>query len=396
MKTRTIWGLPKEVKFCKKCVISNQRPSSVVETHNFKDSPHPTIAFDKDGVCDACNYAYLKQEVINWKEREKELKKLLNKYRSRDGSWDCIVPGSGGKDSVLASGLLKYKYGMHPLTVTWPPHIYTEVGWNNFQKWIAAGFDNISFSPNGHVHRILTRLAFLNLGHPFQPFIIGQKNMPLNLAVKYKIPLIFYGEPEAEYGNKKEEAASSVKKMPIGSVEKYFGGVHIDELRKYGIAKSDLQPYLLPSKKDFDDCRVDFRYLGYYIKWIPQEAYYYSVKHTGFEPNPDGRTEGTYSKYNSIDDKMDGFHYYTIYTKFGIGRASYEASQEIRSGHLTREEGVALVHRYDGEFPKKYFKEVLDYMNITEKQFWETIDNFRPPHLWEKHKGKWRLKYRVE
>lgn len=390
-----IWGLPLDVKFCKKCVISNQRPSSVVETHNAKNSLHPTIAFDKNGICDACNYAYLKHNVINWKEREQKLKILLNNYRSKDGSWDCIVPGSGGKDSVFASHLLKYKYGMHPLTVTWPPHIYTNIGWRNFQNWIKAGFDNLTLTPNGKVHRILTKLAFLNLCHPFQPFIIGQKNLPLQIAVKYKIPLVFYGEPEAEYGNKKEEADSPIKKMPIGSSEAYFGGIHINDLPKYGVEQSDLQPYLLPSKNEFNKTGVDFRYLGYYIKWIPQEAYYYSVRHSGFEPNPDGRTEGTYSKYNSIDDQVDGFHFYTIYIKFGIGRTTYEASQEIRSGHLTREEGVTLVHRFDGEFPKKYFKDFIEYMDITEKTFWQTLDRYRPPHLWEKYKGKWRLKHRV-
>ena len=177
------WGLPLDVKFCKKCVISNQRPSSVVETANFKDSPHPTIIFDDNGVCDACNYARMKNQVIDWKKREQELIKLLNIYRSRDGSYDCLVPGSGGKDSIFASHLLKYKYDMHPLTVTWPPHVYTDVGWRNFNHWIAAGFDNVTFHPNGGVHRILTKLAFLNLCHPFQPFIIGQKNLALHMAV---------------------------------------------------------------------------------------------------------------------------------------------------------------------------------------------------------------------
>ncbi len=390
-----VWGLPLEVKFCKKCVISNQRPSSVVETLNYKDSPHPTISFDKKGICDACNYAHLKHHKINWKKREKELIELLDKYRSKDESWDCIVPGSGGKDSVFASHLLKYKYGMHPLTVTWPPHIYTDVGWRNFQNWIKTGFDNISFYPNGKVHRILTKLAFLNLCHPFQPFIIGQKNIPFQIAVKFKIPLIFYGEPEAEYGNKKEDALSPIKKLQVGSTKEYLGGVGIKDLVKYGINKSDIQTYLLPTKKEFEHVKIDARYLGYYIKWIPQEAYYYASKNSGFEPNPDGRTEGTYSKYNSLDDRIDGFHYYTTFIKFGIGRTTYDASQEIRNNHLTREEGVALVHRYDGEFPKKYFKEILQYMDITEKQFWSTIDKFRPPHLWKKHKGKWKLKYQV-
>ena len=108
------------------------------------------------------------------------------------------------------------------------------------------------------------------------------------------------------------------------------------------------------------------------------------------------RTEGTYSKYNSLDDKIDGFHYYTTYIKFGIGRATYDASQEIRNKHLTREEGVRLVHRYDGEFPKKYFHEIMDYLEIEPKDFLELCNQFRSPHLWKKENEEWKLRYQVQ
>ena len=267
------WGLPLHVQFCKRCVISNQRPSSVVETRNAKDSAHPTIVFDENGICDACNYAYMKHHVIDWKKREQELLKLLKKFRHRDGSYDCIVPGSGGKDSIFASHLLKFKYGMHPLTITWPPHIYTDVGWRNFQHWIHAGFDNVMFTPNGKEHRTLTRLAFLNLRHTFLPFIIGQKNLALLTSVKFGIPLVFYGEPEAEYGNRKEEAFSPQKKLPLNQKQEYFGGVHIKDLPKHGVTPTDLQPYLLPSASTLKKTGTDVRYLAYYIKWIPQKGY---------------------------------------------------------------------------------------------------------------------------
>jgi hypothetical protein len=169
------YGLPREVKFCKKCVISNQRPNSAVEYAHTKESKKVTIHFDEDGVCDACRAAEIKHKKVDWTEREKELVELCDKFRSKDGSYDCLVPGSGGKDSFYAAHILKYKYGMHPLTVTWAPHIYTEWGWKNFQSWIHSGLDNYLMTPNGRIHRLLTRLAVENLFHPFQPFIIGQK-----------------------------------------------------------------------------------------------------------------------------------------------------------------------------------------------------------------------------
>jgi hypothetical protein len=130
------------------------------------------------------------------------------------------------------------------------------------------------------------------------------------------------------------------------------------------------------------------------MKWTPQEVYYYAVENTGFEARP-FRTQGTYSKYNSIDDKIDDLHYYTTFIKFGLGRATYDAAQEIRNKHLTREEGVALVKRFDGEFPDKYFKEVMDYLSIDPDYFIELCDKFRSPHLWKKENDEWKLRYAV-
>ena len=163
-----------EIMYCTKCIISNQRPSSVVEFKNKSEDIKPKITFE-NGVCSACIWA-LEKEKINWETRRNELEELCDKFRSLDGSYDCIVPGSGGKDSAFASHFLKYELGMNPLTVTWAPHKYTEIGWKNFQSWIEiGGFDNILIHPSGKVHKKLTKLAFQNLGHPFQPFIIGQQ-----------------------------------------------------------------------------------------------------------------------------------------------------------------------------------------------------------------------------
>jgi hypothetical protein len=175
----------------------------------------------------------------------------------------------------------------------------------------------------------------------------------------------------------------------------YLGGIPAEELfNTHGLCLNDIEPYLPPSVDELEKAKIDVRYLGYYLKWTPQECYYYAVENTGFEANP-FRTEGTYSKYNSLDDRLDGFHYYTTYIKFGLGRASSDASQEVRNRHLTREEGVALVHRFDGEFPRKYFKEVLEYMDMDEDRFWGLIDNARSPHLWMKVGKDWRLRHVV-
>ena len=141
--------------------------------------------------------------------------------------------------------------------------------------------------------------------------------------------------------------------------------------------------------------KIQVHYLGYYLRWDPQECYYYAAENTGFKTNTE-RTEGSYSKYSSIDDKIDPFHYYTTLIKFGIGRATYDSSQEIRNNKISREEGVNLVKLFDHEFPKKYFKDFLNYIDLSEELFFETIDKFRSPHLWTKDSNNnWKLRHNV-
>jgi N-acetyl sugar amidotransferase len=394
---KVLHGLPEKVVFCSRCVMSNQRPSTSPEFRK-QDTRIETAAFDDDGVCHACRFAEIKQR-IDWNEREARLVALLDRHRRADGSYDVIVPGSGGKDSAYVSQQLKDRYGMCPLTVTWAPHIYTDIGWRNFQAWLfKGGFHNILFTPNPKVHATLTRLAFLNLLNPFQPFIIGQKVLAPKMALKYGVPLIMYGENQAEYHNKLSETQSPLMAPSHytgdGTQQYFFGGVRQDELAQYGVSQGDLEPYLPIARSEADRLGIEVHYMSYYHRWRPQENYYYSVEHVGFEPNPE-RSEGTYSKYASLDDRIDGFHYYTMFVKFGQGRAMNDAAHEIRDGHISRDEGVALVRKYDGEFPRKYYREFLEYIGITEAEFEAAIDRNRSPHLWEKRDGHWFLKHEV-
>jgi N-acetyl sugar amidotransferase len=413
---RALYGLPHGVAFCRHCVISNQRPNSAVEYAHTRESKKKTIAFDADGICDACRLAEQKYSAIDWRERERQLRDLCDRHRRDDGSYDCIVPGSGGKDSFYAAHVLKYKYGMHPLTVTWAPHVYTEWGWRNFQSWIHAGFDNLLCTPNGRVHRLLTRLAVENLFHPFQPFIFGQKSLAPKMALLHRIPLVFYGENEAEYGNPIADTHSAKRDWSyFTAADKshiYLGGTSLADLQeRFGVDAHELQPYLPADPEAIERQKVEVHYLGYYLKWHPQSCYYYAVEHGGFQASPE-RTPGTYSKYNSIDDRIDDFHYYTTFIKFGIGRATYDAAQEIRSRDITRDEGVALVRRFDGEYPERFAEEIFRYLSIPPKEYPQAArmfeqpvmdrgyfdnlaDSFRSPHLWRFREGQWQLRHAV-
>jgi N-acetyl sugar amidotransferase len=394
------YGLPSEVKFCTKCVMSNQRPTSTSEFKHTISSKKNTMHFDENGVCDACRTAEQK-ENINWGMREEELLKLLDKHRKNDGSYDCLVPGSGGKDSAYQAHVLKYKYGMNPLTYTWPPILYTDYGYENWKNWIeVGGFDNVTLKPNGNVMKLLTRLSIENIFHPFQTFFFGQKNLAPKIAAKFGIDLVFYGENEAEYGNPIADNNTSLRDKAIFAADNiddiYLAGVSIKDLHnKHNLSKNDLSLFLPPTLSEIENSNISVRYLGYYLKWTPQEVYYYAVENTGFKARPH-RSQGTFSKYSSIDDKIDDLHFYTTFLKFGIGRATYDASQEIRNKHITRDEGLALVKRFDGEFPDRYFDDIMKYIDMDPEYFHQLCDKFRSPHLWGKDENnKWRLRYNV-
>jgi N-acetyl sugar amidotransferase len=415
-RLEAFYGLPREVKFCNRCVISNQRPNSAVEFEHTRDSRKQTIVFDAQGTCDACHMGERKRHSIDWNEREKLLRDLCDRFRRKDGAYDCLVPGSGGKDSFFAAHKLKYEYGMHPLTVTWAPHVYTDWGFKNHQAWIHAGFDNYLCTPNGRMHRLLTRLAVENLLHPFQPFILGQKNLAPKMAVLFRIPLVFFGENEAEYGNPIQDNQTALRDYKYyvthDPSKVFLGGVSRTELReRYGVEDVDLEPYLPVNPEEIEKLHVEVHYLGFYLKWHPQSCYYYAVENGGFQASPE-RTPGTYSKYNSIDDRIDDFHYYTTFIKFGIGRATYDAAQEIRAGDITRDEGVALVRRFDGEFPERFADEIFSYLSLTAKEhpkaahemhpagmnrehFMSLADRFRSPHLWRREGDAWKLRHAV-
>tara|TARA_B100000035_G_C21035716_1_gene570818 strand:- start:2566 stop:3771 length:1206 start_codon:yes stop_codon:yes gene_type:complete len=384
-------ALPNKIEFCANCVVSNQRPRTY---------------FNSEGVCSACQWAFEKDYIVDWASREKELEKLCDLYRRNDGRFDVVVPGSGGKDSAFVAHQLRDRYGMNPLCVTWAPFDWTNIGWKNLRNFVSKGFSNIISMPNGIIHRKLSKLAFELKGDAWEPFTFGQKSLAFHMADKYDIPLIFYGENgELEYGGT-EKYKNMPKESPDEWEEHYFKGAGVDKLITIGIERglfsendinSEVMDLYRPISPDvIKKKKIEMHWFSYYQKWTPQENFYYCKKHTGFELNNLGRSEGTYTKYASLDDKADGFHFYLSYMKFGMGRASRDAQQDIRRKHITREEGVALVNRYDGEFPLNHFSWFLNYLDISEEFFWNVMDMYREKsNVWELKGNKWVMKYPV-
>jgi len=374
------------IVYCKRCVISNQRPR---------------VHFNDQGICGQCLYAEYKQNIVDWDSRKKELSLLCDQFRSNDGSWDVIVPSSGGKDSSYVAYMLKEEFGMHPLTVTWASAIPTEIGSENLYNFIQSGYDNILISPNGIIHRKLSKMTFTEYGENFLPFSYGQVHAPLHIAVKFKIPLIMYGENgELEYGG-------SLKNYNKPQLD-VFGHDYVLEKfapssnptdpnrwQSHGFSENDLTFYMPPSKNDLKEVGIQEHYYSYYEDWTPEKHYEIAKKYFNFKPNPRGRSEGTYTDFASLDDKTDGFHYYLMFIKFGIGRTTSDAAHQIRQGVISRDEGVELVLKYDGEYPSLYEQSFLDYMELDKITLNQIIDKFRRPIIWKKDNDIWCLQKQV-
>jgi len=379
--------LPKDVVFCKKCVMSNQRPR---------------IEFDDEGICNACRYAEIKNG-IDWERRKKQFKELCDRHRSKDGSHDVVIPCSGGKDSSTIAYRLKNEYGMHPLCVTFSPPIYSEIGWYNLRRFIDAGYDHYLISPGGTVNRSLTKCCFIYLGDHNEIFDHGQMGAPFRVALDRKIKLVIYGEnAELEYGGTTKDSEKPGRDW--NDFDECYYSNSLDNILDMGqedgyldreIKQSILNIYKLPDIDELIKHGIEMHWFGYYHHWTPQENYYFAAENTGFQANPEGRTEGTYSKYAQLDDLTDSFLYYMMYIKFGFGRTTSDAAHEVRDGHITREEAIALVRRYDGEFPQKHYNTFLEYIDVTEDEFWQIVDRFRLPHIWNKENGEWKLRYHV-
>ena len=230
---------------------------------------------------------------------------------------------------------------------------------------------------------------------------MGQKLLAVKMALQFKIPFVMYGENSGERHTKLEDAMISTMDPAhftlSGSVDDLrLGGISIAELEGMGFQRGELNWYIPPTAETIESRNIEVHHMTHFVPWSTQRNYYYAKEVSEFNTNPNGRSESTYTKYASLDDKLDGLHYYTKFIKYGQGRTVDDACRDIRDGYITREEAVALVNRYDQEFPAEHFEFFLDYLQIDESTFWTEIDRHRSPHLWRQSGNGWALIHPTE
>jgi N-acetyl sugar amidotransferase len=352
----------------------------------------PRIVFDEAGVCNACRHAEEKERT-DWDARRAEFLELLERHRSTDGYWDCIVPWSGGKDSSTIAYRLKTEFGMNPLLVTFSPLVVNDVGSRNREALIQAGFDHLFFRPDQRVHRHLARRFFVERGNPKVAWDAGINSVPLKTALRLRIPLLFYAEHgESEYGGRVLSEESQKRRDLTEVIEHQVG----DDPRNWlddVVSEADLNPYTYPAPEEVEGAGVTAYYFAYFFRWSMLENFRFIREKIPFSTHPGGRTPGTFTDFDSLDDKSDNLYYYLQFVKFGFGRAVRDACRMIQNGQLPREEALELARRHDGEFPEEHLDDMLEYLRMDREELERTIDLHRNPELWTREDGEWRLRY---
>jgi len=334
----------------------------------------PRITFNEKGVCNACQHAKAKSATIDWDARWSSLEALCDKYRGK-GHWDVLVPCSGGKDGSYVAWRMKHDLGMNPLCVTLSPQLPTEVGKKNLENFKKAGFDHITVSPDPDIYRELAIKGLKEQGRPKMPFVIGISTVTLQIAKSFNIPFIMYGEEgEAEYGGADVKADKISRKY---LTDYYYSGEYPEKMK-------DLWWWTLPELTGLYGT-----HWSKFENWDPIRHADVAKEHCGLQTID--KSIGTFTNYAQLDDILQDLHAYFMFLKFGFGRATSDASIEIRAGRMERAVGLAFVKKYDGAFPRKYLKDYLDYFYLTEEEFWGVVDEFANKDILKKANKHWRL-----
>lgn len=369
-----------KLKFCKKCFTPNSRPR---------------IKFDLDGVCNACTFYKKREGSIDFENRKKELIELCDKYRSKSGQYDCIVPWSGGKDSSAIAHKLKFEFNMNPLLVTFSPIIGSEIGRKNREELRSLGFDNVFMAPDIKTNQYLSKRFFIERGDPKIHWTAGMKAFPIKTAIEKKIKLIFYAENgECFYGGNVLHKDAE-KRVHLEDIIENKIGDHPFNWVDDKVSKKDLNPYMLPDENELNKSGIEIYYYAYFEKWNVEKNFKYISSKIKFLCHHDGRSPGTFTNYDSLDDHVDQVYYYLQLLKFGFGRAARDASRLIQQSSKNYNDIKDDVSKFDREVPTSDIIKYCDYISISLDEFNDICNKHRDNEIWKFEGNGWKLNNEV-
>ena len=367
------------MQYCKRCLYPENHPLN--------------IAFDEEGVCSGCR-VHEEKDALDWNDRGKKLKNIFEHFRSESRQhYDCIIPVSGAKDSYFIVHTVKNVYGMKPLLVTYNKQYNTELGIRNL-AYLRTLFDCdiLTLTVDPATAKKITRVTMVKMGSLYWHCLAGQTVFPVQIAVRFKIPLIVWGVHQGcdQVGmfSHLDEVEMTRKYRKEHDLMGYEAEDLVDP--SLGLPAKDVRSFVYPDDKEIERVGVRGIYLGNYIRWDSKAQHEAMIRLYGYETTAQERTFDT---YNDVDCyHYSDLHDYIKFLKYGYGKVADHASREIRLRRLTREEGIDLVKTYQNREPKT-LKLFLDWIGITEKGFYYFINQRRDARIWEKdERSRWHLK----
>lgn len=371
------------MQYCKRCVYpANARPG---------------IVFDDEGICSGCRLIESRPS-IDWSGRDSMLREILADYsdrqRAKKNPYDCIVPVSGGKDSTFQVWLVRKKFGLNPLLVSYNHTFNTPLGIRNLTNLVERLDCNlVRYTTAPGSARRIAKHMIKKVGDVTWHYHAGIMTFPIRAAVQYDVPLIVWGEEgfsELIGMHNQDDFVEFTKKKRQEHSMRGFEPEDLLEEPDCPLTRYDLAPFFYPSDEDIERVGVRGIYLSNYIYWNARAQTEFVIRELGFETAQS--RERTFNLYDKLDDvHANGLHDYLKYLKFGYGRATDDASTEIRHGRMTREQGIELVARHDHVRPSDV-DIFLRATGMTEPELLELVEPMRDPSIWEKRSGQWRAK----
>lgn len=361
------------MRWCQSCVLPDSRPN---------------LKFNAESVCNACLNHQTKPH-IDWDAREKSFVRVVEKAKQLSRGYDCLIPVSGGKDSTWQT-LQCLEYGLKPLAVTWKTPGRTAVGQRNLDNLIQLGVDHIDYQISPQVEKRFMLESLKRFGTPAIPMHMALFNIPLTLAVRFQIPLVVYGENSAfEYGDSSE--ADTGFQLNQQWLQRYgvMHGTSAQDWVSEELSAKDLTAYFGPDDAALEAAQVRAVFLGYYFNWDPERTLQRAQAH-GFQARPEGAKTGYYD-YADIDDDFISIHHYIKWYKFGFTRLFDNLSLEIRNGRLSRSEALDIIRQQGHQAPLDDIRKFCAFVEISESEFWEILEDFRNPSLWSHQEGRWSI-----
>lgn len=369
-----------KIFWCVKCMV----PSNYAQG----------IEFDENGVCSGCNVAKEHYSEINWEERKLKFLKLIEPYVRKGDNYDCIIPVSGGKDSYYQTHLVTKVIGLKPLLVTFHGDNYLPESQGNLDRMKHLfNVDHLIFHVGKVALRKLHRVGFEKTGDMTWYMHSGIFSFPVQAAVRFRISLLFWGEPPGVYRNgmySYNDFIEMTRKFRTEHAQRGYEWNDLIKDNKEGLIEQDMLWAKYPEDEDLDKVGIRGIYLGNYFKWEHHEIARFVHEHYGWEHK---RTpyQRTYRIFGGIDDMHEiGVHDWLKYMKFGYGRCTDDASLDVRSGVLTREQALELVKKHDPAYPSEDLPRWLEISGYTKKEFDAICDTWRNKKVWLKNsKGSW-------